>query len=79
MRDAVPATTFVPAVTKAAIISAVVPVIDTALVTVTVPVVPPPIALNSDAVIAVASASLIITVATLATTFVDAVTNAAVT
>ena len=39
------------------------PVIATAFVTVTVPVVEPPMALSSAAVIAVASASLMVTVA----------------
>ena len=52
--------------------------IATALVTVTVPVVAPPIALNSEADIAVVSASLTVTVASLTSTFVPAVTNAAV-
>ena len=71
--------TFVPAVTNAAVTSAAVPSIATALVTVTVPSVAPPIALNSAAVIAVALPSLIVTVASSTSTFVDGVTNAAVT
>ena len=73
------AVTFDEEVIKASISSEVVPEIVTALVTVTVPVVAAPIALNSVAVIAVAFASLIVTVAPLTTTFVEAVTNAAVT
>ena len=68
----------VPAVTKAAVNSVVDPVIATAFVTVTVPVVAPPIALNSAAVMPVASASFTVTVASLTSTFVPAVTNAAV-
>ena len=71
--------TFVPPVTNAAVTSAVVPSIATALVTVTVPSVAPPIALNSAAVIATALASLTVTVASSTSTFVPAVTNAAVT
>ena len=63
--------TLVPAVTKAAVASSVVPLIATAFVTVTVPAVLPPRALRLDAV-AVASASLTVTVIT----SVDAVLSA---
>ena len=79
VRDASDTSTFVPDVTKAAIISAVVPEIATAFVTVIVPVVAPPIELNSVAFTAVPSASLTVTVASLTSTFVPAVINAAVT
>ena len=48
------------------------------MVTVTVPVVAPPIALNSAAVIAVVSTSFTVTTASLTTTLVPAVTKAAV-
>ena len=72
-------TTKVSVVTKAAVTCAAVPLIATALVTVTNPVVAPPIALNSAAVIAVASTSLIVTVASLTETLVSSVTKAAVT
>ena len=68
-------TTKVSAVTNAAVTSATLPVIATALVTVTCPVVFPPIALNSVAVIAVVSTSLTVTVASLTTTLVPSVTN----
>ena len=57
----------------------VMPVIATAFVTVTVPVVEPPMALSSAAVIAVESASLMVTVASETATFVPLVTKAAVT
>ena len=53
--------------------------IATALVTVTVPVVEPPMALSSAAVIPVASASLMVTVASETATLVPLVTKAAVT
>ena len=78
VRFALLATTFEESVIKAAISSEVLPFISIALVTVTVPVVVPPIALNSLAVIAVPSASLTDTVASFTSTFVDSVTNAAV-
>ena len=71
--------TFVSFVTSADIASDAVPVIATALATVTVPEVLPPMALNSAAVIAVTSASLMVTVAVEAMTLVSAVTKAAVT
>ena len=71
-------TTKDPAVTKAAVTSAAVPVIATALVTVTCPVVDEPISLNSEAVISTPSKSLTVTFASLTSTFVSAVTNAAV-
>ena len=67
-------TTKDPAVTKAAVTSAAVPVIATALVTVTTPVVDEPISLNSEAVISTPSASLTVTFASLTETLVPAVT-----
>jgi hypothetical protein len=67
-----------PEVTNAAVTSDGLPVIAIALVTVTVPVVAPPIALSSAAVIPVPSASLKVTVASLTSTKDEAVTNAAV-
>ena len=71
--------TLVASVTKAAITSSVSPEIATALETVTVPVVLPPMALNSAAVIAVPASSLMVTVAVDAVTLVSSVTKAAMT
>ena len=67
--------TLLSAVIKAAMISVILPVTSTALVTLTVPVVLPPIAASSVAVISVASASLIVTVASETITLVQVFTN----
>ena len=73
------ATTLVSSVTNAAVTSSVSPWMFTALLTVTVAPVFPPIALKSVASMFVVPASVIVTNAVLATTLVSSVTNAAVT